>query len=407
MMNEAQIVEHARSFLRKNDFLGGYYPQLLLNEKESEIWSLFWFTTRMMDDIFDSKTTSKDVEKSDSLTDVLYNLTRTKPELKMAISIFTENSDGIFDFQSLAMLLASAKSEKKLFGKDRSNSMVAYFNLIDAKTKLPLQFYAELGRTSKDNPHFDLFLTWMARSVQLFDDLLDFYSDVEHGKNYITSEEMNFLQCETQQDLLFQINAMQSLRLAIFLHYSVDAYKLSSLFWKEPIGWFGRSILEACWSMIADSRAAPLPTGLLNNDYFLRHYVGLTSLPMDMLGTSEKTKYSIFNPVITHYIKSYKLFDFNQVEDLKDRLYKESYHAVIKSLPQSDISEDVETQFQKAIHLDARKWYDPNQNFGMNLFNWEELRNIGLNYFRGNRSQTQTVRKFTGRRNFHTRIIRI
>src|SRR5262249_32735219 len=46
--------ELMRRYLRGADFVGGYIPQLAMEPRASELWTLFWFSVRRIDDIVDS-----------------------------------------------------------------------------------------------------------------------------------------------------------------------------------------------------------------------------------------------------------------------------------------------------------------------------------------------------------------
>lgn len=363
-----KLIEIARAYLRIHDFTAGYLPQMLLPAWASEMWALFWYSVRSVDNILDAE--GANLQRIDQLSGpALFQYAFQGKDQKpvQALKLFMAETKDIIPRTVLESLHQSVLLEQKLYSGGSVQSLATYIDLNDKKSGLPLLIYALLAdQELQTHPYFMPTVMAVGRCIQWFDDLLDLNIDSKAGRIFITEEELQILKIDAG-DIQKRFPEITQLRTKALLQCSVDAYLMTYLFADSIFGKFCRAVLEGHWAMIADKRAAPLPEGVINNDIFYRHYVGTTSTPFDMPQISERLKYQFFHQPTLSSINHFRGISYGEVLELKKQLestipYSTEYLAAAMRI---EIPEQLRSYLLVLVQQDTRKMISLQDGYGL------------------------------------------
>jgi hypothetical protein len=349
-----QLIERIRTHLRRNDFVYGYFPQIVMEERASEWWCLLWYCVRTLDSSIDSLS-SVDLDPAHLLTDA------STDDFQRALSLFLQETAAIVPRQLIDELYQSTKLEQSGFSLDCPQNAATYLALVDMKT-VPLVRICLLINSVKGDPTLmNAFAMGLGRAIQLLDDLLDLEEDLVRGKLFLTLEELTLLDL-TPADIQTNLDRVARLRgqwvMATTWPIWVAANQLSD----NNFSLMARSWVESVWKLIADGKAIPLSRSIGNNNLYFAHYMGSTNLPYEMLSCTELLKYQFFHRLVTLSLKYYKVFELSRAK----KFYEETD---IDLGPLLTISEatlpNMKPPEGQEVGADSRQMVDLNEGFGL------------------------------------------
>jgi len=359
------LLERIRVYLRRNDFVYGYFPQLIMEERASEWWCFLWYCVRSLDTLID--TSSAKVHASSTMDGFLDDL--SEGDLKAGISLFLQETAAIMPRSLINGLYRSTQIEKTSFTTSDPPSAISYLNLVDMKAVIPVRICLLLNGMKGDPEVMSRFATALGRAIQLLDDLLDLSEDLEQGKLFITREELQLLGL-TPAELPSHLDRVAKLRIkwvmaAIWPAYDALAELAENNFTLAARGWF-----ESAWKLIADGKAEPLQPNIVKNNLFFSHYMGASTLPFDLFPGSELLKYHLFHRPALVFLKRYKVFEVSRA--------REMYHQMdidLGPLLQLVIPDAPVTTNWREQAADSRQFVDLSDSFGLTALQ-QELRGI-------------------------------
>lgn len=302
LLARRRLIEQVRGFLRENDFVFGYFPQLVMERRPSEWWSLFWYCVRRLDDLLDAREAPG--SPGEHLLDGLL-----PGDFGAAMRVFLEETSERVPRALLDRLYDSTRREQAF---SKPPSVGRYLDLLDRKAVIPVRICARLNGLDDRDPTVDRLVVSLGRGVQLLDDLLDLAEDRRRGRRFITREELTILGLE-EHEIDADLESVSGLRSRWILAATAPAYDAVHQRADNPFCLAARSWIEAIWKLIADGKATPLSRKVLQDDSAFARYIGVSTLPFDLAPVSEQLKHRLYHPVTVAFLRGYRVFDASGV----------------------------------------------------------------------------------------------
>jgi phytoene/squalene synthetase len=309
------LIERCRLFLRRNDFVSGYFPQLIMEERASEYWSLFWYFVRNLDTLVDNFTEGPQLDES--FQSALGKM--ADGDLKSSLQLFLQETVAVVPRHLIDEMYRGARVEQAEFVACGPPAAAQYLNMIDLKTVAPVRICLALNRARGDTDTLDRLAIGFGRSVQLLDDLLDLNDDLRHGKTYITREELELLGISAA-DIPNNLDRITKLRCKWALANILPAYAAASELIENNFVLAARSWLESACRLIAEHKIVPLTASVLNDNLLFAHYMGISTLPFDLFPGSELLKYRLYHKPLVKCLQRFKVFEMARTRQLYDDL---------------------------------------------------------------------------------------
>jgi phytoene/squalene synthetase len=217
-------LEQMRAYLRQRDLIGGYIPQLALEERQSRWWTLFWFSVRRLDDLIDSGANVV----VDSLLYAPENGTDTK-DFERAMRQFVEDASLELDTVGIRNhMLSYIQAERKYLSLDRPTAR-DFFVLCFYKAYPPAYVGMRLLLQGEEEGEVRRYAKLVGTGFQFADDLIDFAEDHQSGRLWVTCDELEFLGISAPQCAAF-LHELTRLRESICLRYFITAYDYAARF---------------------------------------------------------------------------------------------------------------------------------------------------------------------------------
>ena len=308
-----QLIEKARVFLRQNDFVFGYFPQLVMAERASEQWSLFWYFVRRLDDLLDAvKATSTRATGEDRHP----MLRLMADDAGAALKLFVAETAGRVPRRLIKLMYQSTKDEQLAFSDGRAPAAGPYLRLIERKTVVPARICACLNGLDLSDPRVDTLVVSIGRGLQLLDDLFDIVEDRRKGRHVITREELSLLGLQ-EHEIEANLERVSRLRSQWILAAIAPAYDVAHQMADNDYCLSARSSIESVWKLIADGKAVPLTGQAQHNGAAFAQYLGVSTLPFDVLPATEQVKRRIFHPLMVTFFRGYRVFDASRLGELR------------------------------------------------------------------------------------------
>lgn len=309
-LERRSLIERVRTYLRHNDLLQGYLPQLAMPERSSEWWCLLWYCIHRIDSIVDVG-----LREHAPAAELLARIQRSDSDFARALQLFLEETNGLVPLQQLQDMYQTPWLERKYFATGRPPACSRYLSLIDQKSVIPVAICARLNGLDLDAPLVRQFAVSVGRTAQLADDLLDLRDDMAQGRLFITQEELAILGISAEE-ILPNADKVARLRNKWVLAMSWPAFEAANQLQDNCFALAARSWIEGIWRLIAKGRSVPLDPVLLKNNQDVAHYIGATSLPFDLAPMSELLKYRLTHRLMVTFLRHYRVFDHSQAHEL-------------------------------------------------------------------------------------------
>lgn len=175
-----------RFFFERGDLSLGIMPQLLLDEKEADLWSLFWYACRQADDAVErGELTGAGLARS-------LHERRTATPAEQAIQTFLREAQPYFEEAPLQEGMARALAALDQEGEFRQPPPAErYLQVIVDKAGFPLLVLNTLLLKGEPGSAVQRFSYLLSVSIQLGDDSRDLARDRARGVRFVTQEEIN------------------------------------------------------------------------------------------------------------------------------------------------------------------------------------------------------------------------
>lgn len=177
--------EACRRFLfERGDISLGVMPQLLLPDKEADLWAFFWYACRQVDDSLESGP----ARHEDFLAALREGRAATSAE--QAVQLFLQEAQPYFEPAPLR-----AGMERALFALDQERAfrepprLEDYLRVVVAKAGFPLLVLNTLLLPGEPGSVIQRFSYLLAVSIQLGDDCRDIRRDRDRGVHFLSREE--------------------------------------------------------------------------------------------------------------------------------------------------------------------------------------------------------------------------
>lgn len=310
LLERRSLIERVRTYLRHNDLLQGYLPQLAMPEKSSEWWCLLWYCIHRIDSLVD-------VGRRENVPadDLLTRLQHSDTDFARALQLFLEETDGLVSQQQLKEMYQTPWLEREYFANGCPPTCAHYLALIDHKAVIPVAICASLNGLDLNVPLVKQFVVSIGRTAQLTDDLLDLRDDMAHGRLFITQEELALLDLSASE-ILTNLDTVARLRNKWIMAMSWSGFEAAHELQANCFALAARSWIEGIWRLIAKGRSAPLDPVLFENNLDVAHYMGTTSLPFDLSPISELLKYRLTHRLMVTFLRHYRIFDYKEAQEV-------------------------------------------------------------------------------------------
>jgi len=224
-MDRRELVRHARTFLfKRNDLSLGIMPQALMGKDQAELWSLFWYAARVLDDAMDEP--GFDLEAS--IRSVMTPGASTAPE--EAFEAFLEDYSTTMapdEVRTWAADILRGTAHEDTFTTPRSTE--EYFALMESKAMKPLFIMNTLVFPDERRSLIERYSRALGYSIQMGDDLRDLFADMETGRTFITTEELALANIPGDS-IRENVEEVIMVRLAICMTYALKARRLANDF---------------------------------------------------------------------------------------------------------------------------------------------------------------------------------
>lgn len=193
MAGEARVEEREevtpeacrRFFFERGDVSLGIMPQLLLAEREADLWSLFWYAARQVDDAIEAG-----VVRGETLVGALAR-GQSKVPYERAVQVFLLESKDLFEqaplMEGMTRALRALDAER---GFHAPPPLGDYLRVVVEKAGFPLLVLNTLMLQGEPGSAIQRFSFLLAASIQLGDDCRDFRRDRDRGADLLTREEI-------------------------------------------------------------------------------------------------------------------------------------------------------------------------------------------------------------------------
>jgi phytoene/squalene synthetase len=364
LLERRRLIEHTRSYLRRNDLIQGYLPQLAMEERASEWWCLLWYCVRRLDTLLD--VSGDEINPTDPLKRVL----ASDEDFNKSLDLFLRETAGLVTRQLLNEMYRSIELERRLFTNGRAQSVEHYLSLVDRKAVIPVRICTLLNGIKADPDLIAQFTVGVGRAAQLLDDLLDLRVDLARGRLFITQDELSSLGL-APEDVLTNLDQIALQRNKWVMEVTWPAYKAANQLQDNNFALVARAWIEGMWKLIAEGKAVPLDQPILRNDLYFTHYMGASSMPFDLFPGSELLKYQCMHKPTVSFLKNYKIFDLDDARSAYEQI-----KADLKGVSGADAVEgsSTGTLVDDGKIPDSRRMFNIDDGFGLPMLMQEAPR---------------------------------